>query len=86
MDHLEELGTALVDGLVECVLAGFDTSMADHLVMHAKGEELRSRSADVALLGPTLFKLAKTLLGKSNASLSRATPRRASTSGTPAIR
>ena len=64
MDHLEELGTALVDGLVECVLAGFDTSMADHLVMHAKGEELRSRSADVALLGPTLFKLAKTLLGE----------------------
>ncbi|QDZ06895.1 hypothetical protein FPZ24_04885 [Sphingomonas panacisoli] len=64
MDHLEELTGALIDAAVEAVTAGLDEAAADHHAMRAKGQELRDNAAMVALLGPRLYKLARTILGE----------------------
>lgn len=64
MDDLERLTGALIDAMVDAVVAGLDDAAAAHSAMRGKGEELRARAAAAALLGPKLSKLALLLLGE----------------------
>lgn len=64
MYHLDELVGALIDAAVEAVTAGLDEVATDHQAMRAKGQDLRDRAAELALLGPRLYKLARTILGE----------------------
>lgn len=64
MDYLDDALDAIGDLLCEAAFAGFDAAVDQHQKSRAKGAELRDGAAALALLGPTLNRLAEEIIGE----------------------
>lgn len=64
MDYLDDAVDAIGNLFCEAAFAGFDAAVDQHQKSRAKGAELRDGAAALALLGPTLNRLAEEIIGE----------------------
>jgi hypothetical protein len=64
LDYLDDAVDAIGNLLCEAAFAGFDAAVDQHQKSRAKGAELRDGAAALALLGPTLKRLAEEIIGE----------------------